>query len=26
MMWYFFAEHLMGDYRNNVDIELPDGN
>lgn len=24
MMWYFFAEHLMGDYRNNVDINLPD--
>uniref|UniRef100_UPI004047E0D3 DPP IV N-terminal domain-containing protein n=3 Tax=Roseivirga sp. TaxID=1964215 RepID=UPI004047E0D3 len=24
MMWYFFAEHLMGDYRNNVDIDLPD--
>lgn len=26
MMWYFFAEHLLGDYRNNVDINLPDGN
>ncbi|OEK04445.1 S9 family peptidase [Roseivirga misakiensis] len=26
MMWYFFAEHLLGDYRNNVDISLPDGN
>lgn len=26
LMWYFFAEHLMGDYRNNVDINLPDGN
>lgn len=24
MMWYFFAEHLMGDYRNNVDIRLPE--
>ena len=24
MMWYFFAEHLMGDYRTNVDIALPD--
>lgn len=24
MMWYFFAEHLMGDYRNNVNINLPD--
>ncbi len=24
MMWYFFAEHLLGDYRNNVDIDLPD--
>lgn len=24
MMWYFFAEHLMGDYRNNVDMDLPD--
>lgn len=24
MMWYFFAEHLMGDYRNNVDIHLPE--
>ena len=24
MMWYFFAEHLMGDYRSNVDINLPD--
>lgn len=23
MMWYFFAEHLLGDYRNNVDIDLP---
>jgi dipeptidyl aminopeptidase/acylaminoacyl peptidase len=20
MMWYYFAEHLLGDYRNNVDI------
>ena len=26
MMWYFFAEHLLGDYRNNVDMDLPDGN
>lgn len=26
MMWYFFAEHLLGDYRNNVEIDLPDGN
>ena len=24
MMWYFFAEHLLGDYRSNVDISLPD--
>ena len=24
LMWYFFAEHLMGDYRNNVDMHLPD--
>lgn len=24
LMWYFFAEHLMGDYRNNVNINLPD--
>ena len=23
MMWYYFAEHLLGDYRNNVDIALP---
>jgi len=20
IMWYYFAEHLLGDYRNNVDI------
>ncbi|WP_323756473.1 S9 family peptidase [Roseivirga sp.] len=26
LMWYFFAEHLLGDYRNNVDMDLPDGN
>lgn len=26
MMWYFFAEHLLGDYRNNVDIDLPNKN
>ena len=24
MMWYYFSEHLLGDYRNNVDIDLPD--
>jgi hypothetical protein len=24
MMWYYFAEHLLGDYRNNVEIYLPD--
>jgi len=24
MMWYFFAEHLLGDYRNNVEIDQPD--
>ena len=24
MMWYYFSEHLLGDYRNNVDINLPD--
>jgi len=23
-MWYYFSEHLLGDYRNNVDIDLPD--
>lgn len=23
-MWYYFAEHLLGDYRNNVEIYLPD--
>jgi len=23
MIWYHFAEHLLGDYRNNVDIDLP---
>ena len=23
MMWYYFAEHLLGDYRDNVDIGLP---
>jgi dipeptidyl-peptidase 4 len=21
MMWYYFAEHLLGDYRNNVDMD-----
>jgi dipeptidyl-peptidase 4 len=21
MMWYYFAEHLLGDYRNNVDLK-----
>ncbi|KYG73819.1 MULTISPECIES: S9 family peptidase [Roseivirga] len=26
MMWYFFAEHLLGDYRSNVDMDVPDGN
>ncbi len=26
MMWYYFSEHLLGDYRNNVDINLPDSN
>lgn len=24
MMWYYFAEHLLGDYRDNVDIGLPE--
>ncbi len=24
MMWYYFAEHLLGDYRNNIEINLPD--
>jgi len=24
MMWYYFAEHLLGDYRNNVEIYNPD--
>lgn len=24
MMWYHFAEHLLGDYRSNVDINNPD--
>lgn len=24
MMWYYFAEHLLGDYRNNVEIYLPE--
>lgn len=24
LMWYFFAEHLLGDYRTNVEIALPD--
>jgi len=24
MMWYYFSEHLLGDYRNNVEIYLPD--
>ena len=24
MMWYYFAEHLLGDYRDNVDISLPE--
>ena len=23
MMWYYFAEHLLGDYRTNVDFNLP---
>ncbi len=23
MIWYHFSEHLLGDYRNNVDIDLP---
>ena len=26
MMWYYFAEHLLGDYRDNVDIGLPESN
>lgn len=24
MMWYYFAEHLLGDYRTNIDIYNPD--
>jgi len=24
MMWYYFAEHLLGDYRNNVEIYIPE--
>lgn len=24
MMWYYFAEHLLGDYRSNVDFNLPE--
>jgi len=23
MIWYHFSEHLIGDYRNNVDLDLP---
>lgn len=23
MMWYYFAEHLLGDYRTNVDYNIP---
>lgn len=23
-MWYYFAEHLLGDYRNNIEIYLPE--
>lgn len=23
MMWYYFAEHLLGDYRSNVDFNIP---
>ena len=24
MMWYYFAEHLLGDYRTNVNFNIPD--
>ncbi len=24
MYWYYFAEHLLGDYRTNVDFNIPD--
>ncbi len=24
MTWYYFAEHLLGDYRTNVDFNIPD--
>ena len=24
MLWYYFAEHLLGDYRTNVDFNIPD--
>jgi len=23
MTWYYFAEHLLGDYRTNVEFNLP---
>ena len=23
MMWYYFAEHLLGDYRTDVDYNIP---
>ncbi len=26
MMWYYFAEHLLGDYRRGVDMDLYDKN
>lgn len=24
MMWYYFAEHLLGDYRTNIDFNIPE--
>jgi dipeptidyl aminopeptidase/acylaminoacyl peptidase len=24
MMWYYFSEHLLGDYRNNVEFNIPE--
>lgn len=24
MMWYYFAEHLLGDYRDNINFNIPD--
>ena len=24
LMWYYFAEHLLGDYRTNVNFDIPE--